>query len=125
MLNLIPGVGPILAQWRLFVVAGICLAIGWFVWDWEHRGAIIAQQQVAVQALSANLVVKQQQIDAANDALKAVTARLADARVEKDQTDAISQQAHDAPTTDDAPLAPVLASALARLRALQQPSSHP
>ena len=125
VVNFVPGIGPILAQWKLIAVVGLCAVLGWFVWDWEHRGRLL-EQQIAINAvLQHNVESAQQELQISKDAIEAVTARLREAQINHTTITNIIQDATHAPDSSNAALAPVLRQSLDSLRKLRASGGSP
>lgn len=125
LLNLIPGIGPVLAQWKLIAIVGLCAVLGWFVWDWEHRGRLLEQQVAINAALQHNVESTQQELQISKDAIEAVTARLHEAQLNHTTITNIIQDANHAPNSSNAALAPVLRQSLDSLRKLRASGANP
>ena len=124
LMGLIPGVGPVAAivtsNWKLIVGGIAAVAIGLFVFDWHERGVTIAEQQTAIATLQNNLKVAQDETLIANAAKEVVVARLQDAQRTNTNVNHIIEGARHAPSTSNAPLAPVLRDSLAGVAGLRK-----
>lgn len=114
----------ITSNWKLVVTLVVAIAIGIFVWSWDARGkqVLVLQQQSAT--LKANIVTIQAEADM-RAAADADAAAYAAAAAKKNITiNQISQDAHNAKPSDDAPIAPVLRHSLDAVAGLQHANGH-
>lgn len=132
LLAFIPGAGPFLAiggflakNWKLLLIAASAIAIGLFVWSWDHRGkeaAILAQQNAVLQG---NVNVLDQEAQQSRQADKEAAAHIAAAAQSKARYDHIAEEALREDSKNDASIAPVLRDALRSLGSLRgAPSSR-
>lgn len=125
--NFIPGFGWIkfaASQWRLILAVAICAVVGWFVWDWEHRGRVIAQQKIDIGVLEDNLKSEKQRTQIAEDAREIAVEALTSRNETHSVVTTVVERIENAPVVQDVVVPDVLDLALDGMRQLQRQSRY-
>lgn len=130
LLAFIPGVGPILAggsaifsNWKLILGGVAALGIGGCVWSWHERGVTIAEQQVTIGTLTANLKEEQTRSAIAAAGADIAYQRLQDTATNHTNVTTLMEGARNAQNSSDGAIAPVLRSTLDGIGRLRKPAT--
>lgn len=114
---------PSLTNWKIWAGVGAAIALVALVWSWDAKIRESAILEVQNATLQGNIAVLQQEAQLAQAAQVVAEKRLAEATAQTIQIDRITQEAHNAPSTEDGPLSVVLRRALSELGSLQHPAA--
>jgi len=92
---------------------------------WEHLKAELNEQAVTIGVLQANLVEKTDEIAIQKDAATLAINHLQDVQQNNQSLQLLIAGAHNAPSSSDAALAPVLRDALVGIGGLRKPATTP
>lgn len=107
-----------LRYWRLVLVLGLLSVVGYYVWQYNRMHITISRQSQEIVSLEMKLQARQFRIEELERVTERMNRWYEEERARSLVFQGLTDQIHNAPEEDNAPVAPVLRDALTGLDGL-------